>query len=183
METSPLRKTRLASSVKKTRNLPLLLSRYVFPYSRSINRVFYEFSGQVRIVSSFVAPSYVSRNAWMERSRFEVSAEFLLLSFTRVREAAYALTRGDAGWRGKTAREPLIILLSFSLSLSLSSFFSCRQSDRDRASLHALFFDDRAYSRKVGIRLFRESGKTRPKNVSKGRERRGGSPLLSGSGS
>ena len=119
----------------------------------------------------------------MERSRFEVSAEFLLLSFTRVREAAYALTRGDAGWRGKTAREPLIILLSFSLSLSLSSFFSCRQSDRDRASLHALFFDDRAYSRKVGIRLFRESGKTRPKNVSTGRERRGGSPLLSGSGS
>lgn len=55
----------------------------------------------------------------MERSRFEVSAEFLLLSFTRVREAAYALTRGDAGWRGKTAREPLIILLSFSLFLFL----------------------------------------------------------------
>lgn len=107
----------------------------------------------------------------MERSRFEVSAEFLLLSFTRVREA-YALTRGDPDGGGKRLASRLLSFF-LSLRLSLSSFFSCRQSDRDRPSFHALFFDDRAYSRKVGIRLFRESGKTQPKNVSKGREGRG----------
>lgn len=54
----------------------------------------------------------------MERSRFEVSAEFLLLSFTRVREA-YALTRGDPNGGGKRLASRL---LSFFLSLRLSLF-------------------------------------------------------------